>query len=88
MQILSLSSCYSEHMVLMLCFELLLSMALNYCIIPLVLGVGSFSFLVVEAYMSFYLLKYISHVLWVIWVHKKRFKLLFLGFGGQGQRKQ
>ena len=63
-------------------------MALIYCIVSLVLGVGSFESLVVETYASFYLLNCISHVWQVIWVYLKQYKLLFLGWGGQDYREQ
>ena len=66
MLILSLSGCYSDHVVLMLCFVLKLSMVLIYCIVPLVLGVSSFVSLVVEDYTSFYFLNCIAHVWQVI----------------------
>ena len=53
MKILNLSGFYSEHVVLMQYYELQLSMAFMYFIIPLVLGFSSFASLVVEAYASF-----------------------------------
>ena len=56
-------------------------MALIYCIVPLVLGISSFVTLLVEAYMSFYLLNYIAHVWQAIWVFIKWFKFSLLGFG-------
>ena len=62
MQIPSLNGFYSEHVVMMPSFALLLSMALIYCIVPLVHGISNFASLVVEAYVSFYLLSCIVHV--------------------------
>ena len=50
-------------------------MALIYCIVPLIIGFGNFSSLVVGAYASFYLLNCIAYVWQVIKVSLKKFKL-------------
>ena len=60
------------------CFALWLSIALTFCIVPLLLGISSFASLLVKVYTSFYLLNCIAHVWQVIWVSQNNLGFSFL----------